>query len=117
MTPAQATETLLEHEFLQEKASALGRLGSALERTLAALRRFDAAHAHARGEAHARDMRRVLVAEAGHALWLFIVQREACGLRDARQVMRDYRVPAEVFAGMGAYPPQTARPGAVGKYG
>jgi hypothetical protein len=34
--------------------------------------------------------------EAGHALWMFVVQREACGLRDSRTVMRDYNVPGEV---------------------
>jgi hypothetical protein len=30
-----------------------------------------------------------------------MVQREACGLRDSRQVMRDYRVPVEVQYRMG----------------
>jgi hypothetical protein len=30
-----------------------------------------------------------------------MVQREACGLRDSRQVMRDYRVPIEVQYRMG----------------
>jgi hypothetical protein len=34
--------------------------------------------------------------EAGHALWMFVVQREACGLRDSRTLMRDYNVPGEV---------------------
>jgi hypothetical protein len=29
-----------------------------------------------------------------------MVQREACGLRDPRPVIRDYRVPAEVYARM-----------------
>jgi hypothetical protein len=29
------------------------------------------------------------------------VQREACGLRDTRQLMRDYRVPPEVQYRMG----------------
>jgi len=45
-----------------------------------------------------------LVANAGHALWLFVVQREAIGLRDTGQLMRDYRVPAEVQHRMGAFP-------------
>jgi hypothetical protein len=47
-----------------------------------------------------------LVAEAGYALWLFVVQREACGLRDSRAVMRDYAVPTEVQLRMGLPPPQ-----------
>ena len=38
-----APADLLEHEFLQERASALGRLGRALETALTALARFDAA--------------------------------------------------------------------------
>jgi hypothetical protein len=45
-----------------------------------------------------------LVAEASSALWHFAVQREACGLRDMRYVLRDYGVPAEVAARMGALP-------------
>ena len=36
-----------------------------------------------------------MVMEAGHALWMFVVQREACGLRDSPTVMRDYSVPGE----------------------
>src|SRR4051812_6111840 len=36
---------LLDHEFAQERASALGRLGRALEAALAALAAFDANHA------------------------------------------------------------------------
>ncbi len=46
-----------------------------------------------------------LVAEASHALWCFIVQREAIGLRDSKPVLRDYRVPAEVHNRMGAFHP------------
>jgi len=45
-----------------------------------------------------------LVAAAGHALWMFVVQRESCGLRDSRTVMRDYKVPAEVQERMGVFP-------------
>jgi len=42
------------------------------------------------------------VTEAGHALWMFAVQREACGLRDSRTIMRGYSVPGEVQQCMGA---------------
>jgi hypothetical protein len=42
-----------------------------------------------------------LVDTAGEALWRFIIQRECCGLRDPRPVMRDYRVPQEVQNRMG----------------
>ena len=50
--------------------------------------------------------RRELVQQASEALWYFIVQREACGLRDPRPVIRDYRVPAEVYGRMGARAPR-----------
>jgi hypothetical protein len=92
----------LEYELAQEKASALGRLGRALEAALAALQSFDAGIVEATPET--RRERRELVAQAGHALWLFVVQREALGLRDSRQVMRDYRVPADVQSRMGMLP-------------
>lgn len=92
--------SLLEDELVQEKASALGRMGRALEAALAALAKCDAA-ALGTGEA----ARGALVNRAGRALWEFVVQREACGLRDSRQMMRDYRVPAEVVRCMGAFPP------------
>jgi hypothetical protein len=48
-----------------------------------------------------------LVHQASEALWCLMVQRECCGLRDPRSVLRDYRVPAEVHHRMGivAAPP------------
>jgi hypothetical protein len=98
-TPAN----LLDYEIVQEQAAALGRLGRALEQALAALRAFDAARGSAPPAAEKRA-RAVLVSEAGHALWLFVIQREACGLRDSRAVMRDHRVPVEVQNRMGVFP-------------
>jgi len=44
------------------------------------------------------------VAIAGRALWMFVVQREACGLRETRNLMRDYKVPMEVQDLMGVFP-------------
>src|SRR5947199_6307658 len=99
--------TALDYELAQEKASALGRLGRALEAALAALRAFDAEpHAMSAGR---KQKRRALVAQAGHVLWMFVVQREALGLRDSRQVMRDYAVPPEVQGRMGMLPTKTSR--------
>ena len=106
-TPAD----LLETEIIQEQASALGRLGRGLEAALQTLREFDAEHAGSSPDSGTKR-RAVLVAEAGHALWMFVVQREACGLRDSRAVMRDYAVPAEVQVRMGllpAAPPEKKR--------
>ncbi len=98
---------VLDYEIAQEQASALGRMGRALEQALARLREFDAAHPDAPASAHAP--RRALVREAGHALWMFVVQREACGLRDSRAVMRDYKVPGEVQLCMGLAPVTSLR--------
>ena len=97
----------LDYEIAQEKASTLGRLGRGLEAALAALREFDAGTAEPNAET--RNERRALVAQAGHALWMFVVQREALGLRDSRQMMRDYGVPPEVQGRMGLLPTKTSR--------
>src|ERR1700676_347662 len=88
----------LNYEIVQEQAAALGRLGRRLEDALRRLREFDAAHPAPDRPAEQRAQRAALVAEAGYALWMFVVQREACGLRDSRMVMRDYGVPPEVQA-------------------
>jgi hypothetical protein len=118
----QAGQTLaLDYEIAQEQASALGRLGRALEAALVALAEFDRsvdgsldsmpAYEPAPGSWHerrpvstageSRKTRARLVVEASHALWCFMVQRDSSGLRDPRPVIRDYRVPAEVQNRMG----------------
>jgi hypothetical protein len=94
----------LNYEIVQEQASALGRMGRALEAALARLRDFDAAHARTVTSPAAQQRRRTLVEEAGQALWMFVVQREACGLRNSPSVMRDYRVPRDVQERMGVFP-------------
>jgi hypothetical protein len=86
---------ILEYEIAQERASALGRLGRRLEDALAAL------SACPRTTHFDRKIRDGLVEQAGYALWLFIVQREACGINDSAQVLRNYGVPKEVYARMG----------------
>jgi hypothetical protein len=93
-TIAAAPIAPLEREFAQERASALGRLGRALEERLSAL---------SRGNPD-REVRERLVEDASLALWHFVVQREACGLRDLSYVLRDYRVPREVAVRMGTMP-------------
>jgi hypothetical protein len=100
----------LDYEIAQEKAAALGRLGRGLEQALARLREFDAADVRPGAPASAQQARLRLVREAGHALWMFVVQREACGLRDSRTVMREYNVPGEVQRCMGAVPAASMRP-------
>ena len=92
----------LEYEIAEERASALGRLGRRLETALSAL-------AACPPEA-ALTIRDSLVEEAGYALWLFIVQREACGLNDSTHVMQTYGVPSEVYARMGPIGHTSIRP-------
>jgi hypothetical protein len=101
----------LDYEIAREKASALGRIGRRLEAALAALATFDAGtDADPTPPALRRERRDALVAEAGHVLWCFIVQREACGLRDSARAMRDYGVPGEVRLRMGIIPASTKLP-------
>ncbi len=97
---------VLNYEIVQDQAAALGRMGRALEEALARLREFDAVHPRVDAPPLAREARRTLVREAGHALWMFVVQREACGLRDSRGIMREYKVPGEVQLCMGAVAPR-----------
>jgi hypothetical protein len=90
----------LDYEIAQEQVAAFGRQGRALEVALAALAEYERSNGGERDATRAR-----LIAEASHALWCFIVQREAIGLRDPKPVLRDYRVPAEVHNRMGAFVP------------
>jgi hypothetical protein len=100
----RAPVDVLNYEIIQEQAAALGRLGRGLEAALKDLREFDAAHPRSEASSEERQMRRTLVMAAGHALWMFVVQREACGLRESRSLMRDYEVPGEVQERMGMFP-------------
>ena len=87
--------TTLQYEIAEEKASALGRLGRRLEAALTALA---ACPPEARSNRKIRDG---LVEQAGYALWLLAVQREACGLNNLAHLLQVYRVPNEVVACMG----------------
>ena len=97
---------VLQYELVQEKISSVARMGRRLEEALEALRRFDAARPEG-AESAAEDAaaRERLLARAGEALWYFVVQREACGLRDADAVVRQMGVPREVRLRMGPAAP------------
>lgn len=94
----------LDYEIAEERASALARLGRRLEAALTALA------AYPRTADSDRNIRNRLVEQAGYALWLFVVQREACGLNKIDHVIQVYRVPNEVVARMGPLPEPGARP-------
>lgn len=104
-------DSALDYEIVQEQALALGRLGRALEAALRNLSAFDAseggvgnaAGGQAPGSPASPTVRTRLVEDAGYALWCFIVQREACGLRDQAIIVREYRVPAEVRNRVGVF--------------
>src|SRR4051812_29718702 len=91
----QSGYATLAYEIAEERASALGRLGRRLEAALTALA------ACPRTANSDRKIRDRLVEQAGYALWLLVVQREACGLRGAVQVIEVYGGPQEVSARMG----------------
>ncbi len=93
----------LDYEIAQEQVAALGRIGRALEAALAALAAYDAGRETSGAPNTSDPARAKLVADASDALWCFMVQREAVGLRDPRPVLRAYRVPAEVHNRMGAF--------------
>ena len=94
----------LQYEIAEERASALGRLGRRLEAALTALA------ACPRTADSDRKIRDGLVEQAGYALWLFVVQREACGLRKIDHVIQVYGVPREVVARMGPLARQSIHP-------
>jgi hypothetical protein len=89
-----------EHEVAEEKAGALGRAGRRLEHAVEQLHVHERnlAENDAAGKAH-RDR---LVWELAERVEAFVVQREACGLRDSRYMLAYYGVPREVRARVGA---------------
>ena len=108
----QSRHGALDYEIAQEQAAALGRLGRAFEAALAALANFDRFHGGRdarRAPASVPAARARLVQDASHALWCFVIQREACGLPDLRLLAREYGVPAEVPNRMGVFQGGTLR--------
>ena len=90
----------LDAEILEEKAATLARLTRAFEVKLSAWRAAEAeAEAHGGCRAAGQDR---LLDEAADALWHFVVQREACGLRNTQAVLSEYDVPAALRLRMGA---------------
>lgn len=91
---AKSGVSVLEAELFAERAAALGRSGREVELSLGRLRAFD------EGRVGQED-RRALVRAAARAVWAYWVQREACGLVDHRQVIREQRIPREVLNRVG----------------
>lgn len=82
----------LDYEIAAEKASALGRSGHKVERTLAALKAFEGT----------KEERRALLRDAAEAVYAYFIQRELCGMRRHQDVIREYAIPNEVLVRLGA---------------
>jgi hypothetical protein len=89
-------------EIAQEKAASLRRIADRLESALTALRHHDL-HAELAPprEPDPRRERDRLVASAAEALWFYIVQREACGLRDTENLLHELGIPNEIVIRLG----------------
>ncbi|MEQ1770430.1 MAG: DUF6665 family protein [Devosia sp.] len=87
---------LLKTEMAADSASSLGHHGRLVEASMNALRAFDAA------AAGSKDGRLALLRAATKAVWSYFVQREMCGMRDHRWVIKDYGITNEVMSRLGA---------------
>ena len=83
---------VLDYKLAGEMATSLGRAGAAVEATLAVLGTCEPGRA---------DRPRTLDA-AARAVHAYFIQREACGLRRHADVIREYGIPKEVLARVGA---------------
>jgi hypothetical protein len=85
----------VQRELDEEKAGALGRAGRRLQHALDVFR----------AERATGMQRERLLWDLAERVEAFIVQREACGLRDSRRVLAFYGVPKEAVARVGARRP------------
>jgi hypothetical protein len=107
MPPLRTGLDVLEYEIRQEQAATMGRLAGGLRDALDALDIFDRRAKSGKSATDSRDPQRMrLVDAAADALWNFVVQRECSGLRWTEQVLKDYGIPIEVHAKMGAVRPR-----------
>ena len=93
---------VLKHEVAEEKAGALGRSGRRLEHALDLFRHYEKS-----SSPRADAKRERLLWDLAERVEAFVVQREACGLRDSRHVLRFYGVPREAIARVGARRPKS----------
>jgi hypothetical protein len=93
----------LEHELAEERAGALGRAGRRLEHALDRYRGYESS-----GAASRDAKREWLLWDLAERVEAFVVQREACGLRDSRHVLEHYGIPREALARVGARRPKSS---------
>jgi len=82
--------SMVEAEVLAETAASLGHHGRKAEAALRAL------------EAAGEDERPVRLDAAARAVWAYFIQRELCGMRDHRLIIREMGIPAAVLNRLGA---------------
>ena len=90
---------VLKHEVAEEKAGALGRCGRLLEHAVERYR------SEARRQETADAKRERLLWDLIERVEAFVVQREACGLRDSRHALKFYDIPREAIARVGSRRP------------
>ena len=90
----------IEYPFAAEAAAALAHAGRRLRKSLDALSDYDSAVSQ-RARGADPTVRAGLLADAGEALWGYVVQRELLGLMDADYIAAEYQVPLEVRRRMG----------------
>lgn len=83
-------EQALTAEIAQEKAVSLGRAGQRLDDALALLRSLEPGADNS-----------AALAEAGEALFFYVVQREACGLYDSEALLDELDIPRRIWLHMG----------------
>jgi hypothetical protein len=93
---------VLEQELAEERAGALGRSGRRLEHALELFRSHEA-----NSPARADTRRERLLWDLAERVEAFVVQREACGLRDSRLVLKHFDIPREAIARVGARRPKS----------
>jgi hypothetical protein len=88
----QTGADVLGYELMAEKAASLGRAGYYAEQYLGRLRDYE-------GDAEGRA---ALLKKTAEAVYAWFIQRELCGLRRHDSLIRDYAIPKEVLARLGA---------------
>lgn len=83
-------ESILEAELLAESAAALGHHGRKAEAALLAL-----------SEA-GDETREALIDAAAQEVWAYFIQRELCGMRNHKVIIREMGIPQQVLNRMGA---------------
>lgn len=91
---SNAAFNVLQRDMLAERASSLGYHSRLAEASVKAFRAFE-------GDRNS-DERLMLLRRAARDVWAYFVQREACGFRNHNEIIKDFAIPGEVLARLGA---------------